>query len=532
MTTATAAGDTLYSCVMLAKSTVQIPVQLALAAATLFATIPAWPSEAPPDPFRPAYHFSPEKNWINDPNGLFFFHGQYNLFYQLNPFGDEPGHLSWGHAFAPDLLHWKELPVALREENGIMIFSGSAVVDLNNSSGFGTNGRPPIVAFYTGHREGNQAQNIAYSTDGGVTFVKYSGNPVIDLKLPEFRDPMVFWHKPTGRWIMVVSLAAEHRVQFYSSTDLKKWSLLSEFGPAGAVHVPNWECPNFFPLPVTNAKGTSKWVLELGVGDGTPAKGSASEYFVGEFDGRAFTNANPASKTMWVDYGADFYAGQTWSDIPPSDGRRILIAWMSNWAYGRQVPTHPWRGQMSLPRVLDLKTGADGYFLTQTPVREVETLRREHVHLRETSIAAANAILVRQHLGETLEVLAQFSLGQASNVGVHLRKGPDQQTSIGFEGGHNILYIDRTKSGDTSFAPSFAAKHNGPLTAENGRITLHIFLDRCSVEVFGNDGRTTLTDLIFPRENGKALDLYSDGGPIKDVVLDIWTLAGAHKPSL
>lgn len=485
-------------------------------------------SAAGPEPFRPGYHFSPEKDWINDPNGLFFYNGQFNLYYQLNPFGDEPGHLSWGHALAPDLFHWNELPVALREENGIMMFSGSAVVDVNNTSGFGKDGKPPIVAFYTGHRTGNQAQNIAYSNDGGRTFTKYAGNPVIDLKLAEFRDPMVFWHKPTNRWIMVVSLAAIHKVQFYASTDLKKWTLLSEFGPAGAKPVPNWECPNFFPLTVTNEKGVSKWVLELGVGSGTPAKGSASQYFVGDFDGHTFTNANPAATVKWVDYGADFYAGQTWSDVPPSDGRRILIAWMANWDYGRQLPTHPWRGQMSLPRELSLKTGPDGYFLTQAPVREAEKLRQQHVQLQANSIQAANKALSQHSFGNMLEVIAEFDLGSASNVGVHLRKGQDQQTSVGLDADRKVLYIDRTNSGDVEFAPSFAAKHDGPLAPQDGKVRLHIFLDRCSVEVFGNDGRTTLTDLIFPRESGKAIDVYADGGAIKNVRMNIWTLRSAR----
>jgi fructan beta-fructosidase len=508
-----------------------MPRRISIAVVAVLGVAGGWSFESGHEPFRPAYHFSPKKNWINDPNGLVYFQGEYNLYYQLNPFGDEPGHLSWGHAVARDLLNWKELPVALKEENGLMMFSGSAVVDVNNNSGFGKNGKPPIVAFYTAHREGNQSQNVAYSTDGGRTFVKYSGNPVIDLKMADFRDPMVFWHKPTSHWVMVVSKANERKVQFYSSTDLKKWTLLSEFGPAGASPVPNWECPNFFELPVTNEKGTSKWVLEVGTNGGTPAKGSGSEYIIGDFDGRTFKNAYPASKTMWVDYGSDFYAGQTWSGIPPSDGRRILIAWMSNWVYAKDVPTHPWRGQMSLPRVLSLNTGSDGYFLTQAPIREVEKLRGEHVQLREKSVAAANAILSRRHFGETLEVVAQFTIGKASNVGVHLRKGADQQTSVGFDGSRNVVYVDRTKSGETSFAPSFAAKHDGPLSAEDGKITLHIFLDRCSVEVFGNDGRTTLTDLIFPRDSGKQMDLYSDGGPIENVQLDIWTLSDAHKPS-
>jgi fructan beta-fructosidase len=205
---------------------------------------------------------------------------------------------------------------------------------------------------------------------------------------------------------------------------------------------------------------------------------------------------------------------------------------MSNWIYGREVPTHPWRGQMSLPRVLGLKTGAGGYFLTQAPIGELQKLRGRHIHVQETSIQAANAALSHEQFGETLEVMAQFTVGNASGFGVHLRKGEAQQTSVGFDASKQSIYIDRTKSGDTSFAPRFAARHDGPLTPENGKVMLHIFLDRCSVEVFGNDGRTTVTDLIFPRKEGKGLDLFSDGGEIKGVQLDIWTLGSASQPSL
>ena len=285
--------------------------------------------------------------------------------------------MSWGHAVSPDLLHWKHLPVALREEDGIMIFSGSVVVDPENTSGLC--GRPRagtscLVAIYTGHGLGKQTQNLAFSTDRGRTWTKYAGNPVLDLGLKDFRDPKVFWHEPTRRWVMVTVLADQHKVRFFGSPDLKRWEALSDFGPAGATGGV-WECPDLFPLAVEGAAGESRWVLDVDINPGGPAGGSGGQYFVGHFDGRTFVNDNPPDTTLWVDYGKDFYATLSFSGIPARDGRRIWMGWMSNWLYANVEPTAPWRGVQSVPRVLSLTRRPEGIRLAQAPVAELRALR-------------------------------------------------------------------------------------------------------------------------------------------------------------
>ena len=238
--------------------------------------------------YRPQYHFTPPINWMNDPNGLVYYDGEYHLFYQHNPHGNAWGHMSWGHAVSSDVVHWKHLPIALHEEYGVMIFSGCCVVDWKNTSGFGLGGKPPLVAVYTGHGYGKQTQDLAYSNDRGRTWTKYKHNPVIDKNESDFRDPKVFWHEPTRKWVMLVSMANAKYVQFYGSTNLKKWEHLSDFGPAGVKDKPNWECPDLFELPVEGTPGQTKWVLEVDMGNGAIAGGSGGEYFVGDFNGTEF----------------------------------------------------------------------------------------------------------------------------------------------------------------------------------------------------------------------------------------------------
>lgn len=477
--------------------------------------------------YRPAYHFSPEKNWINDPAGLVFDGSEYHLFNQYNPFGDQWGHMSWSHSASNDLLSWRELPIALTEENGVAIFTGSAVVDAKNTSGFGENGQAPLVAIYTGNSTRLQTQNLAYSNDGGRSWTKYGGNPVLDLHESDFRDPMVFWHEPTKRWIMVASLALQHKVLFFSSPDLKRWTKLSEFGPAGANGAPNWECPNLFELPVANAAGQKKWVLELGIGDNGPAGGSATQYFVGDFDGTTFIDANPLNQTLWVDYGSDFYAAQTWSHIPKADGRRIAIAWMDNWKYADKLPTSPWHGQLTSPRELGLMKTSDGIRLTQTPVKELERLRGEHVQLHNASWADLQALLAKRDWPDTFEIDAEFGLKGSQEFGFILRKGASYGTRVGYESRWSDVYIDRTHSGDLIVGPTFAAHHEAPVAASTGRIRMHILLDRSSVELFAQNGLVTITDLIYPRPSDRALAVYADSTPPAVISLDIWTL----KPS-
>ncbi|MEM9373777.1 MAG: LamG-like jellyroll fold domain-containing protein, partial [Planctomycetota bacterium] len=344
---------------------------------------------------RPEIHFTPKKNWINDPNGMMYANGRYHLFYQYNPFGDTWGHMSWGHATSTDLINWEEKPVALPEENGVMIFSGSGVNDATNSSGFGTDENPPLVAIYTGHQSDPnlQDQRLAYSIDEGQTWIKYSGNPVIDKNLPHFRDPKVLWHEPTGRWIMLVSQALNKIVDIYASDDLRNWEQVSSFGPAGQSNVPNWECPELFELPVDGDPDNTRWVLQIDVGNNGPAGGSAGMYFIGHFDGERFINENPRETTLWVDHGADFYAAQAFNHEPK--GRVVWLAWMNDWRYANSIPTGPWRGQMSIPREVGLTQLPEGIRLTQKPAAEIIDSARTIFTATDFKIPAGRHTLAR-----------------------------------------------------------------------------------------------------------------------------------------
>ena len=484
-------------------------------------------SEAPSymETYRPQFHFTPQKNWMNDPNGPVYLDGEYHLFYQYNPFGDKWGHMSWGHAVSTDLVHWQHLPVALSEEDGIMIFSGSAVVDEKNTSGFGQNGKPAMVAIYTGYRPADkmQAQYIAFSTDRGRSWTKYSGNPVIDIKSTEFRDPKVFWYEPTKRWIMVVALSAEHKLRFYSSPDLKQWTPLSEFGPAGATGGV-WECPDLFELPVDGDPAHTRWVLIVNMNPGGVAGGSGAQYFIGSFDGTRF---QPESKdqTRWVDYGKDFYAVTSWSNTPRDDGRRLWIGWMNNWQYGQEIPTSPWRSAQTIPRAVALKTYKDGIHLSQMPIAELQRLRGANYQLSDKVVAEGSDPLAGQAVaGKTLEVIATFEMDTASEFGLKVRKGANEETVIGYDVSTAQLFIDRSKSGQVDFNPQFPGRHSGPLPDEQRRIKLHLFVDWSSVEVFGNDGRAVITDRIFPSNDSDGVALYAKGGAVKLVSLDIWPL--------
>lgn len=468
---------------------------------------------------RPQFHFTSELHWINDPNGLVYYDGEYHLFYQHHPFRNYWGHMSWGHAVSRDLVHWKHLPVAIYDDNDVMAFSGCAVVDWKNTSGFGTED-PPLVAIYTGHRPGLQVQNLAFSNDRGRTWTKYEGNPVLDIGNADFRDPKVFWHEPTGRWVMVVSLAVEKRLQFYGSKDLKTWEHLSDFGPAGAPNKPNWECPDLFELPVENRPGETRWVLEVDMGGESVAGGSGGEYFVGHFDGTTFTPDGPTDVANWVDYGRDFYAPVSWSDVPDEDGRRIWIGWMNNWQTA-MLPTHPWRGAMSVPRTLSLRHGEDGYRLIQRPVRELQSLRGAETRITELALSGR---VPCDLTGTRLEIVAEFEPDDAREFGLRVRTGEGEATVIGYNRIDGRLFVDRTQSGETDFHGRFRGIHGGPLQPRDGRIRMHILIDESSVEVFGGDGETVITERIFPSPDSDGVELYSLGGTTRRVTLSAWPL--------
>jgi fructan beta-fructosidase len=463
------------------------------------------------EPFRPQFHFTPEKNWMNDPNGMVFYAGEWHLFYQYNPHGNTWGHMSWGHAVSRDLVSWEHLPLALAEESDVMIFSGSAVVDWKNTSGFGKDGQPPLVAIYTGHytKKPLQNQHIAYSNDRGRTWTKFPGNPVLDLKMADFRDPKIFWHEASARWVMTVALAKESKVHFYASPDLKQWKYVGEFGGAGAMGG-LWECPDLFPLAVEG--GGTKWVLIVNINPGGPAGGSGCQYFVGEFDGARFKADNTV--TLWADHGADFYAGVSWSDVPKTDGRRVWLGWMSNWDYAGKVPTHPWRSAMSVPRELTLRRTPAGLRLVQRPVAELLKLREPTPRSFSggTFSAAAEWLLNQTNLPPLLDVEFGFTgISAKSGFTLQLNTGPDEATAIQFNGAHSRLVLDRTRSGKTDFHAKFAARHEAPLRITDGQVTLRLLLDTSSLEVFAQNGETVHTEIIFPTAGSRSLSLTNDG---------------------
>lgn len=474
-------------------------------------------------PYRPRYHFTPKRNWINDPNGLIYLQGEYHLFYQYNPAGPDHDNLSWGHAVSLDLVHWEELSLALPYTDGVMAFSGSAVVDWRDTSGFAEGSGPPLVAIFTGHhtpRE-RQDQRLAYSNDQGRTWTLYAGNPVLDRGLRDFRDPKVFWHAPSQKWVMVLVLSDLHKVQFYGSKDLKTWHHLSDFGPAGSTGGV-WEVPELLELPVENQPGQTHWVLKVDVGGGGPWGGSAAQYFTGHFDGVRFIPDTPEGEPRWVDYGQDFYAALSWSDLPAEQNRTVWLGWMNNWRYAKDLPTHPWRGALTLPRTLALRSEGERLYLVQRPVRELEQLRTERYSLGKISLPEGAMPLEPQ--GAALEILAEFELGTAHDFGLKVRVGAGEETRIGYHRLHQELYLDRRNSGVAHFSEHFPRRHRASLPPEAGRVRLHVFVDLCSVEVFGNEGRAVITDLIFPQPESTGLEVFCRGGTVNLRSLEVWTL--------
>jgi fructan beta-fructosidase len=509
---------------------------LAVAACALPAAAP--PSEQFREPYRLQFHFSPPENWTNDPNGLVYYKGEYHLFFQYNPFGTQWGHMSWGHAVSADLVHWKPLPVAIPEENGIMIFSGSAVVDAHNSSGLCKSDDPKdpscLIAIYAGHTDTLQTQNIAFSNDRGRTFTKYSGNPVIDLHLKDFRDPKVLWHEPSKQWIMAAAVSAEKKIRFFASTDLIHWRQLSDFGPEGATGGV-WECPDLFELPVEGAKET-RWVLVVNINPGGIAGGSGGQYFIGRFDGTKFGNDNPPDRSLWLDYGKDYYAAISFFGAPQRDTRRVMLGWYSNWLYARDTPESTWRGAMAMPRSLVLRNTPEGMRLFQLPVRELETLRTQIYAQRNLNIEPFNQRMTRDRFqGNAIEIEAEFTPADAKDFGVSVLRSTagdqesavgHQETVIGIDTAARQVYIDRTHSGNVSFNSAFPSRDAGTIHIGD-TVKLHVWVDWSGVEVFVNDGETTLADRVFPAASSKGVQFFSHGGNARIKTLHIWRMGSA-----
>lgn len=491
-------------------------------------------SRSATDAYRPQYHFSPSQNWTNDPNGLVFFEGEYHLFFQYNPFGDKWGHMSWGHAVSRDLLHWKQLPVALPEENGVMIFTGSTVVDTANTSGFCTGGKPCLVAIYTGHTPDHggskslQTQNIAYSLDRGRTWTKYKANPVLDLHMSDFRDPKVLWSEASKRWVMAVALPNEHKVRFYASPNLKQWKAVSEFGPAGAA-AGQWECPELFELPV-EASGERRWVMKVGLNPGALQGGSGEQYFVGRFDGTKFINDNPAIQTLWTDYGKDCYCALTFNNLPALQPA-TMIGWMDNWQYAADLPTAPWRGQMTVPRKLGLRKTADGLRLVQEPIDAVAKMRAQQERVSGKDLEAINKELAGRPLpaDHMFDLEAKLHLGNSKRGGLRLVSADGSATTIGFDRGSGKVFVDRSKSGKVGFNHDFPAVTRAPLPLANSELDLRILSDRNSLEVFAGGGQVTITNLVFLPEGAQHIEVFSEPVSLENASIEFWSLRAGGK---
>ena len=455
--------------------------------------------------FRPTYHFSPLYGWMNDPNGMVYKDGEYHLFYQHNPYGSKWGNMHWGHAISKDLINWEHRPDAITPDALGTIFSGSAVVDTDNTAGFGAGA---IVAIYTQNSD-RQVQSIAYSTDNGRSFTKYENNPVLTSDARDFRDPKVFWHKETQRWIMLLAVGQE--MQIFSSSNLKDWAFESSFGEGQGAHGGVWECPDLFELPVdgTNEK---KWVLLCNLNPGGPFGGSATQYFVGTFNGKEFVNESP-SQTKWMDWGKDHYAAVTWSDAP--DNRRIAIAWMSNWQYANDVPTSQYRSPNSVPRDLSLFTVDGETYLQSAPSPELLKLR-DISKKRSFKVNGTRTIkdMIAGNEG-AYEIELTIENQYADVIGFRLYNDKGEEVDMQYDMKEKKFSMDRRKSGEVGFNENFPMLTWTTIESGKDELKLRLFVDKSSVEAFGDGGRFVMTNQVFPSEPYTHIDFYSKGGAYK-----------------
>lgn len=454
---------------------------------------------------RPQYHFSPQANWMNDPNGLVYFEGEYHLFYQYYPDSTVWGPMHWGHAVSEDLIRWQHLPIALYPDELGYIFSGSVVIDWDNTSGFGTEDSPAMVAIFTHHNAERerivgdnkfQYQSIAYSTDRGRSWTKYQHNPVIaNPGIRDFRDPKVTWID--DQWVMVLS-AADH-IRFYTSPDLRVWKHVSNFGPGQGAQGQPWECPDIFALPADDGD-TRKYVLIVSIGNDALQGGSGTQYFVGTWDGSHFVSDHPPEQVLWMDSGKDNYAGVTWSDIPDSDGRRLFIGWMSNWQYAQVVPTEKWRSAMTLPRTLALVSTTEGYRVTSTPVQDLKKLRIESKTLPPQMVSTAIDMLATINNRDGLYELEVTITPGSRPLELVFSDTPQEYVMLSYDRHTEQLSLDRNHLANNDFDEDFAGNHIAPVSLDAaGNLKLHIFIDHSSIEVFAQDGLQVMTDIFFPQ---------------------------------
>ena len=468
--------------------------------------------EVPAEKYRPLYHHTPPYGWMNDANGLFYKDGLYHLYYQYNPFACVWGNMHWGHSVSKDLVHWEHQPVAIYRDAYGHIFSGSSVVDFDNTAGFGAGA---VIAFYTSHNPGRefvQTQCLAYSLDDGQTFTKYEDNPVLVPfdGIKDFRDPKVFWYGPEQKWIMIVS--ADKEMRFYTSKNLKEWEYMSGWGEGYGVQPRQFECPDFFPL--TTAEGETKWVMIVNVNPGCWFGGSATQYFVGDFDGREFTCDSPKETVKWLDWGKDHYATVTFSN---SGDRVIAVPWMSNWQYGTRVPTKYFRSANAIPRQLGLFKDGGEFYVSAYPVEEFSALEKGQRTV--DGIIADNkgrSVNLFDSNGGAYELEMVVDVPSKGTSGMRLKNAAGECVDLYFDTVSQRFVMDRTQAGIDDFGESrdqntFAMATWAPLDVK-GKHTVKIIYDICSLEVFIDGGKVAMTNLVFPDEPYNVLEFYSNKG--------------------
>ena len=472
--------------------------------------------------YRPVYHHTPLYGWMNDPNGMFYKDGVWHLYFQHKPYGSKWQNLSWGHSSSKDLINWTPEPEAL-EPNGLgMVFSGSCALDTNNTAGYG---KDAVLGLYTS-ADVSQTQSLVWSKDNGKTFEFYPANPIITLE-SEARDPNMFWDEKAGQWVLLLAHALEHEMLVFTSPDMKEWTLQSSFGKGIGAQGGVWECPDLFKLKV-DGTDEEKWVLICNLNPGGPFGGSATQYFVGDFDGKTFkadTDSEGKIPTKWMDYGKDHYATVSWSDAP--DNRRTVIGWMSNWQYAAEVPTMQYRSANTLPRDLSLFRAPDGnIYLSSAPSPELLALRDKlSVNVKKANIRKK---AVRYSLPEAnsgvCEILLDVDARKSEQINFIIANNDGEKVVMEYDVADHTLSFDRRESGNVDFSQDFPAVTVSPTFEDNGKISLRIFIDRSSIEVFGNNGQFVMTNLVFPERPYTSLSISSTGGNARIENLKIYSI--------
>ncbi len=463
--------------------------------------------------FRPSYHFTPAYGWMNDPNGMFYKDGVYHLYYQYNPYASVWGNMHWGHATSTDLVHWTHQPIALAPDALGAIFSGSTVVDKENVAGFG---KGAVLAFYTSAGE-RQKQCIAYSLDNGQTFHKYLKNPVVVSNAPDFRDPKVIYYASTKTWVMV--LAVGQHLEFWNSKNLLDWNKVSEFGHGQGEHGGVWECPDLIEMPVRGTK-EKKWVLIVNINPGGPFGGSATQYFVGDFDGKTFTNDTP-SETKWMDWGKDHYATVTWHNAP--DDRKIAMAWMSNWQYAAKVPTKQYRSGLSIPRELSLYQQNGSVYMSSQPVPEMQGARHKEIKIKGFDVREGRSINKKIPVDGGYELRIKVRPGSARIVPFALVNKEGERVNMHYDLVKRQFHMDRRNSGQTDFHPCFSADTYAPILPTDTQV-LTLYFDQCGLEAFAGDGTWCMTNLVFPQSPYNKIEFTAPQGTYHVSAVQIYSI--------